>query len=166
VESWIAAGGAARATAAAYASEYLVLPIGTPDLVTVSAALAVERPTANSFDHHLEVAVPNDVMLDEGIACELYQPPVGLGDRELSLWDDVELVELGSQPLAWIDNTVYTVALTRRGASYTCSATDPAGARVVASGASGSTAGNQPTAVVRAVSVTGRVAWVMVVRSP
>jgi hypothetical protein len=166
--NWTVVGDAVRGVAAANTSEYLVAPITDPDHITLSASVVVESEVAGTDIHDVDVAAPNNVAIDNGIDCELFQPAQASG-RNITLWDDFPNGgngnQLGSASLPWADGTPYTIALTHSGQSYTCTI-DPAGAKHVATGSSGSSAGTQPTAIVRAYAVTARVNWVMVVRSP
>jgi len=166
--NWTAVDDAIQVTAAAGTKEYVVVPVENPDHLTVSASAVITAVPAN-VDHFLDIAVPNDVTNNAGIQCELYQPDTETG-RYLSLWDGFFQSftgrEIGSHPLMWVNGTEYVVSLTRVGASYRCSVSDPAPTlRLDAPGTSSSTAGT-PTAVIRANSVTARINWVMVVRSP
>ena len=69
----------------------------------------------------------------------------------------------------WANATEYIVSLTRVGASYDCAVSDPAATlKLEARGTSSSTTTppTPATAVIRANSLTARINWVMVVRSP
>lgn len=163
--SWAAAADAVRVTAARDSVEFLVPPTTSPDHITLSASVVIES-VIDGTDDAIEVVAPEDVSSDSGLDCELYQPPSGSGGRHLALFDDFDLGEFASQPWAWSNNTAYTLALTHVGQSYRCTATEPAGTSHTVTGTSRSTVSSPPSAVVRAYSLTARVNWVMVVRSP
>lgn len=165
--SWAPAADAVRVTAAEDSVEFLVPPTPSPDHITLSASVVIES-VIDGGDDDIDLVAPEDVSSDSGLDCELYQPPSGSGGRRVALFDDFDLGgnAFASQPWAWSTGTAYTVALTRLGQSYRCTATEPAGTPHTVSGSSKSTAGPQPSTVVRAYGLTARINWVMVVRSP
>jgi hypothetical protein len=85
--------------------------------------------------------------------------------RLVGILDDFTNTLVKSNPFTWSNDIAYTVTLTRKDSSYTCTAVDPGGVRSTVSGTSNSSP-NQPTVIVRAFAVTARVNWVLVVRSP
>ena len=161
-------GDSIEVTAAAGTKEYVVIPVDGTDRLTVSASVVITSvPTA--AEHFFEVSVPYDIANNAGIECELYQPMAEIG-RYLSLWDgyfqNFAGREFGNHQLPWTNATEYVMSLTRVGATYSCVVSDPAATlRLEAPGTSTSTTAT-PAAVLRANSVTARVNWVMVVRSP
>jgi hypothetical protein len=166
--NWTAVDDSLEVTAAAGTKEYLVVPVQNPDRVTVFASAIITAVPA-AADHFLDIAVPNDTTNNAGIQCELYQPMAETG-RYLSLWDGFFQSftgrEIGSSPLMWANTTEYIISLTRVGPSYSCEVSDPTPTlRLKAAGTSSSTT-TTPTAVIRANSLTARIKWVMVVRSP
>lgn len=166
--NWTAVDGAVEVTAAAGTKEYLIVPVESSDHVTVSASVVITAvPTA--AEHYLDIAVPNDTTNNAGIQCELYQPMAETG-RYLSLWDgffqNFTGREIGNHQLPWENGKEYVISLTRVGTSYACFVTDPAPTlRLDAAGTSSSTTAT-PTAVILANSLSARINWVMVVRSP
>jgi hypothetical protein len=165
--NWTAVGDAVEVAAAAGIKEYIVVPVTSADHLTVWASVVI-KSVATAPTHLLDVSVPNDTVNNGGISCELYQPMDEAG-RYLSLWDGLfqnfQGKELTSATEAkWKNDTEYVMSLNRVGSSYNCSVTDASGT-FRAPGTSTSTTA-APTAVIRASSLTARVNWVMVVRSP
>lgn len=163
---WTAATDAVRVVSATPLSvEFLALPITSPDHLTLSAQVVVEQTIAGG-DDDIDVVAPEDVSNDDGVDCELHEPPSGAANRRLALFDDLTGGggELSRAPLAWTNNTAYKLVLTRKGTSFTCSAAGAAASPLT--GTSSTTGGTDPAATIRAYGLTARVDWVMVVRSP
>jgi hypothetical protein len=163
---WTAATDAVRVASPNDSTvEFLVLPIADLDRITLSAQVVIEQ-TIPGGDDDIDLVVPEDVNNDEGVDCELYEPPGGMANRQLALFDDLKNGgdDLSSTLLAWTNNTAYKLVLTRRGTSFTCSAAGTAAPLLL--GTSTTKGGTDPAAVIRAYGLTAHVDWVMVVRSP
>ena len=163
---WTAATDAVRvASATDFTAEFLVLPITNPDHIALSAQVVIEQTIAGG-DDDIDLVVPDDVSNDEGVDCELYEPPSGRANRQLALFDDLRNGgdDLANTSLAWANNTAYKLVMTRKGTSFSCSAAGSAAPLLT--GTSTTRGGTDPAAVIRAYGLTARVDWVMVVRSP
>lgn len=163
---WTAATDAVRVASADENSvEFLALPSSNPDHITLSAQVVIEQTVAGG-DDDIDVVVPEDTTTDIGVDCELHEPPSGLANRRLSLFDDLKNFgsDLSNAPLAWTNNSPYKLALTRKGTSFTCAAAGTTAPTLTGTSMTGG--GFNPSAAIRAYGLTARVDWVMVVRSP
>jgi hypothetical protein len=162
--NWVAVGDEVRVTAAPNTDEYLIPPATGFDHEVILASFITEDTPGQNTDHDFGVNTPYRANDDSGIECELYQPDGNPAQRYVAIWDDFNSKEIGMTGFVW-PNGQYTLALTRTGNAYACKVTAPGGATYTATGNSGASPGS-PTVAVRAFAATGRVAWVMVIRSP
>jgi hypothetical protein len=166
--NWTAATDAVRvASAAPDRVEFLALPLTNPDHITLSAQVVVEHTVSGAGDKDIDVVAPEDVSNDDGVDCELHER-TNQQTTERLVWLFDDLGSTISKSLAWSNDVAYTLALTRKGTSFTCVVADPAKPPVTTTvtGTSSDLGGPQPAVVIRAYGLTARVGWVMIVRSP
>lgn len=168
--AWTAADDSLRIESTG-TSDYVVVPVSPPDHVTVLASVIIKSVTATPVQF-LEVSLPNNAAANLGIGCEMSQLDAAGQQRYLSLWNGLVAPppgnEIGNAALLWKPESPYVLSLKRVDKTYDCRALDVTAsttAETSRTSDSGSTVA-EPTAVIRAHSVSAVVQWVMVVRSP
>jgi thrombospondin type 3 repeat protein len=133
----------------------------------VSVGATVEKTVGAGNDADFGATMPYDEAANVGIFCWLYaQVATTPSTRRLSLFDRITPSEPAMAPLLWLDNTPYTVSLSKQGPEFTCSIAGEGATPVVGTAPIANTMVAMPVVAWRGFSSTTHLAWVMVVQSP
>ncbi|HEY5921700.1 MAG TPA: hypothetical protein VIV11_08515 [Kofleriaceae bacterium] len=140
-------------------------PLDAPTNVTLMTRVIIEETTGNN-DADFGLAVPYNPANDDSVRCELYSPDATqTANRDLSIWDSMRDVEVGSRQFAWVTGTPYLLSLRRTGNDYACRVSEPAAAPVTTSGNTPSMPA-QPKLALRAYAASTLISYVLIVQSP
>lgn len=140
-------------------------PPATAPADGVLLARIVVESTHGTQDSGTGVAFGFDVNKGPQVGCELYAPQAAMTTNHgTSLYDYVLGKQLQGGNLAWQAGTAYTVAFTRKGIGYTCSAAADGAAPVTTTATTGSATSTR--LALEEFGITARIAWLMVIASP
>lgn len=124
--NWTAVGDKLRVTAAGNTQtdgDNIVPPLTGPggalDNFTVTVSILIEQTMGTNGNHSIGIEVFDETAA-KGVDCMLQLDPTANPARGFWLVDDFSANDSKSAPLNWTTNTVYRIALTRRGGTYTC----------------------------------------------